>query len=124
MTQKTFTMLLLGVALFVVQEARAANPRQHHLHGVVQSVDVAANLLTVQKSGKEEPFVFKWNASTHFWDGKEPVEPGSLKAGQGVSVSYRVRPGRLEASRVEVRRANNARENGSAKGGANDLMRH
>ena len=124
MNAKIFSLLLLGVALFAVQEARAANPRSHRLHGIVQSVDATAHSLTVQKSTKAPPLVIQWNERTRFRDGKDPAKPESLKAGQAVSVSYRVLPGRLEASRVEVRRASSVREKGSAKGGASDLMKH
>ncbi len=124
MNAKTFSVLLLGVALFVVQEARAASPRSHRLHGVLQSVDVNAHSLTVQKSAKAQPLVIQWNERTRFRDGKASSEPESLKAGQAVSVSYHVLPGRLEASRVDVRRASDVREKGSAKGGASDLMEH
>ena len=124
MNAKTFSMLLFGVALGAVQEARAANPRSHHLHGVVQSVDVTAHSLTVQKSTKAQPLVIQWNKHTRFRVGKEPATPESLKAGQAVCVSYGAPPGRLEAKRVEVRRENSVRENGSAKGGASDLTRH
>ena len=102
MNAKIFSLLLLGVALFAVQEARAANPRSHRLHGIVQSVDATAHSLTVQKSTKAPPLVIQWNERTRFRDGKDPAKPESLKAGQAVSVSYRVLPGRLEASRVEV----------------------
>ena len=121
---KTFSMLLLGVALFTVQEARAAIPRSHHLHGVVQSVDLTAHSLTVQKSTKAQPWVIQWDERTRFRDGKEPAKPESLKAGQAVCVYYRVLPGRLGATSVDVRRESSVRENGSAKGGASDLMRH
>ena len=124
MNAKTFSLLLLGVALFADQEARAANPRAHHLHGVVQSIDVTAHALTVQKSTETPPLVIQWNDRTRFRDGKEPAKPESVHAGQAVCVSYRVLPGRLEASRVEVRYESRVRENGSAKGGAGDLMRH
>ena len=124
MNSKTLSLLLLGVALFAVQEARAANPRAHHLHGVVQSVDVTAHSLTVQKSTKAQPLVIQWNERTRFRDEKEPATPESLKAGQAVCVSYRVLPGRLGATSVAVRRESSVRENGSAKGGASDLMRH
>ena len=116
-------MLLLGVALFAVQEARAANPRLHHLHGIVQSVDATAHSLTLQNSAQAQPLVIQWNERTRFRDGNEPAKPESLNAGQAVSVSYRVLPGRLEASRVDVRREG-VREKGSARGGASDLMRH
>ena len=124
MNAKTFSLLLLGVALIPNQEARAANPRSHHLHGVVQSVDATAHSLTVQKSSKAQPLVIQWNDRTRFRDGKERAKPESVQAGQAVCVSYRVLPGRLEASRVEVRYESRVRENGSAKGGAGDLMRH
>jgi hypothetical protein len=123
MNSKTFSMLLVGVALFAVQEARAANPRSHHLHGVIQSVDVTARSLAVQKSTKAQPLAVQCNERTNFRDGKEPAKPEILKAGQAVCVSYRVLPGRLEASRIDVRR-DRIRENGSARGGAGDLMRH
>ena len=121
---KIFRMLLLGVALFAVQEARAANPRSHHLHAVVQSVDLTSHSLTVQKSTKAQPWVIQWDERTLFRDGKEPAKPESLKAGQAVCVFYRVLPGRLGATSVDVRRESSVRENGSAKGGASDLMRH
>ena len=121
---KTLSLLLLGVTLCAIQEARAANPRSHHLHGVVQSVDVTAHSLTVQKSNKAQPLVIQWDERTRFRDGKEPAQPESLKAGQAVCVYYRVLPGRLGATSVEVRRESSIRENGSAKGGASDLMRH
>ena len=124
MNAKIFSILLLGIALIAVQEARAANPRSHHLHSIVQSVDVTAHSLTVQKSTKAQPLVIQWNERTRFRDGKDPAGPESLKAGQTVRVTYRVLPGRLEASRVEVRRASDVREKGSAKGGASDLMKH
>ena len=124
MNSKIFSLLLLGVSMFAVQEVRAANPRSHRLHGIVQSVDGTAHSLTVQKSTKAKPLVILWNERTRFRDGKEPAKPESLQAGQAVSVSYRVWPGRLEASRVDIRRASSAGENGSAKGGASDLMKH
>ena len=124
MNAKTLSLLLLGFTLFAVQEARAANPRAHHLHGVVQSVDATAHSLTVQKSSKAQPLVIQWNERTRFRDGKEPAKPESLKAGQAVCVYYRVLPGRLGATSDEVRRESTIRENGSAKGGASDLMRH
>ena len=124
MSAKTFSLLLLGVALFAIQEARAANPRSHHLHGVVQSVDVPAHSLTVQKSSKAQPLVIQWNERTRFRDAKEPAKPERLKAGQAVCIYYRVLPGRLGATSVNVRRENSVREKGSAKGGASDLMRH
>jgi len=123
MNAKIFSLLLLGVALFAVQEARAASPRSHHLHGVVQSVDVSAHTLTVQKSTKRPPLVIQWSERTRFRDGKEPARAESLKAGQAVCVYYRVLPGRLGATSVAVRRASSAREKGSARGGASDLMR-
>ena len=124
MNVKTLSLFLLGVALCVVQEARAANPRAHHLHGVVQSVDATAHTLTVQKSSKAQPLVIQWNERTRFRDGKEPAQPESVKAGQVVCIYYRVLPGRLGATSIEVRRESNVRENGSAKGGASDLMKH
>ena len=124
MNAKTLSLLLLGVDLFAVQEARAANPRSHHLHGVVQSVDVTAHSLTLQKSSKAQPLVIQWDERTRFRDGKEPAKPESVKAGQAVCVYYRVLPGRLGATSVDVRRERSLRENGSAKGGASDLMRH
>ena len=124
MNVKTLSLFLLGVALCVVQEARAANPRAHHLHGVVQSVDATANSLTVQKSSKAQPLVIQWDERTRFRDGKEPAQPESLKAGQVVCIYYRVLPGRLGATSIDVRRESSAREKGSAKGGASDLMRH
>ena len=124
MNVKTLSLFLLGVALCVVQEARAANPRAHHLHGVVQSVDATAHTLTVQKSSKAQPLVIQWDERTRFRDGKEPAQPESVKAGQVVCIYYRVLPGRLGATSVEVRRESTVRENGSAKGGASDLMRH
>ena len=85
---------------------------------------MTAHSLTVQKSTKAQPLVIQWNERTRFRDGKEPATPESLKAGQAVCVSYRVLPGRLEASRLDVRRERSVREKGSAKGGASDLMRH
>ena len=121
---KTFSILLLGVTLCAIQEARAANPRTHPLHGVVQSVDATAHSLTVQKSNKAQPLVIQWDEGTRFRDGKEPAQPESVKAGQAVCVYYRVLPGRLGATSDEVRRESTIRENGSAKGGASDLMRH
>lgn len=124
MNAKTLSLLLLGVTLCVVQEARAANPRAHHLHGVVQSVDATAHTLTVQKSSQAQLLVIQWDERTRFRDGKEPAQPESLKAGQVVCIYYRVLPGRLGATSVEVRRESTVRENGSAKGGASDLMRH
>ena len=124
MNVKTLSLLLLGVTLCAIQEARAANPRAHHLHGVVQSVDVTAHSLTVQKSNKAQPLVIQWDERTRFRDGKEPAKAEILKAGQAVCVYYRVLPGRLGATSVEVRRESSIRENGSAKGGASDLMRH
>lgn len=124
MNAKTLSLLLLGVTLCVVQEARAANPRAHHLHGVVQSVDATAHTLTVQKSSQAQLLVIQWDERTRFRDGKEPAQPESLKAGQVVCIYYRVLPGRLGATSVEVRRQSTVRENGSAKGGASDLMRH
>ena len=124
MNVKTLSLFLLGVALCVVQEARAANPRAHHLHGVVQSVDATAHTLTVQKSSQAQPLVIQWDERTRFRDGKEPAQPESVKAGQVVCIYYRVLPGRLGATSVEVRRESSVRENGSAKGGASDLMRH
>ena len=124
MNAKTLSLLLLGVTLCAVQEARAANPRAHHLHGVVQSVDATAHTLTVQKSSKAQPLVIQWNERTRFRDGKEPAKPESVKAGQVVCIYYRVLPGRLGATSVDVRRENSIRVNGSAKGGDSDLMRH
>ena len=124
MNAKTLTLLLLGVVLVAVQEARAANPRAHHLHGVVQSVDATAHSLTVQKSSQAQPLVIQWDERTRFRDGKEPAQPASVKAGQVVCIYYRVLPGRFGATSVEVRRESSAREKGSAKGGASDLMRH
>ena len=124
MNAKTLSLFLLGVALCVVQEARAANPRAHHLHGVVQSVDATAHSLTVQKSSQAQPLVIQWDERTRFRDGKEPAQPESVKAGQVVCIYYRVLPGRLRATSVEVRRESTVRENGSAKGGASDLIRH
>jgi len=121
---QTFSLLLLGVAPFAVQEARAANPRAHHLHGVIQSVDATAHTLTVQKSSKAQPLVIQWNERTRFRDGKEPAQPESVKSGQVVCIYYRVLPGRLGARSVDVRRESSIREKGSAKGGVSDLMRH
>ena len=123
MNAKTLSIILLGVGLSAVQ-ARAISPRSHRLHGIVQSVDVSAHSFVVQKSIKTQPLIIQWNGRTRFRDGKEPAEPENLKAGQVVCVSYRVRPGRLVASRVDVRHAPGVRENGSAKGGAIDLMKH
>ena len=124
MNAKTLSLLLLGVTLCAVQEARAANPRAHHLHGVVQSVDATAHSLTVQKSSQAQPLVIQWDERTRFREGKDPAQPESVKAGQVVCIYYRVLPGRLRATSVEVRRESTVRENGSAKGGASDLMRH
>ena len=124
---KTTNRILLvaaAVALCVVQEARAANPRAQHLHGVVQSVDATAHSLTVQKSSQAQSLVIQWDERTRFRDGKEPAQPESVKAGQVVCIYYRVLPGRLGATSIEVRRERAVRENGSAKGGASDLMRH
>ena len=124
MNAKTLSLLLLGFTLFAVQEARAANPRSHHLHALVQSVDLTADALTVQKSAKAQPWVIQWDERTRFRDGKEPAKPENLKAGQAVCVYYRVLPGRLGATSVDVRRESSVRKNGSAKSGASDLMRH
>jgi len=124
MNAKTLSLLLLGITLCAVQEARAANPRAHHLHGVVQSVDTTANTLTVQKSSKAQPLVLQWDERTRFRDGKETAKPEIVKAGQVVCIYYRVLPGRLGARSVDVRRESSIREKGSAKGGASDLMRH
>lgn len=124
MNAKTLSLLLLGVTLCAVQEARAANPRAHHLHGVVQSVDATAHSLTVQKSSQAQPLVIQWDERTRFREGKDPAQPESVKAGQVVCIYYRVLPGRLRATSVEVRRESTVRENGSAKGGASDLIRH
>lgn len=124
MSAKTCRLLLLAVVLFVAQAARAANPRTHHLHGVVQSVDVTAHTLSVQRSTKALPLVIQWSERTRFRDGRAPTQSESLKAGQAVCVYYRVLPGRLEAKRVDVRRESSVREKGSARGGANDLLSH
>ena len=83
-----------------------------------------ASTLTVQKSVKAQPLAILWNERTKFRDEKEPGKPEDLKAGQSVCVYYRVLPGRIEASRVVVRREPGVREEGSAKGGAGDLMSH
>ena len=124
MRAKSSSLFLLSVALFAVLEARAANPRAHHLHGVVQSVDASMHTLTVQKSNKEQSLVIQWDERTRLRDRKAPGKPVSLKAGQAVCVYYRVLPGRLEATSVAVRREGVAREKGSARGGASDLMGH
>lgn len=124
MNAKSLSLLLLGAALFAVQELRAANPRSHHLHGMVQSVDADAHTLTVQKSSKEQPLVILWGERTRLRDEKEPGVPENLKAGQAVCVYFRVLPGRLEATSVTVRQQGVAREKGSARGGASDLMSH
>ena len=124
MKTKNLSVLLLLTVFFTALSASAANPRQHHLHGVVQSVDAMAGTLTLQKSVKAQPLVILWNERTKFRDEKEPGKPEDLKAGQSVCVYYRVLPGRREASRVVVRREPGVREKGSAKGGARDLMKH
>ena len=124
MKTKNLSVLLLLTVFFTALSASAANPRQHHLHGVVQSVDATAHSLTVQKSSKAQPLVIQWDERTRFRDGKEPAQPESLQTGQAVCVYYRVLPGRLVATSIDVRRESSVRENGSAKGGAGDLMRH
>ena len=124
MKTKNLSVLLLLTVFFTALSASAANPRQHHLHGVVQSVVAMAGTLTLQKSVKAQPLVILWNERTKFRDEKEPGKPEYLKAGQSVCVYYRVLPGRREASRVVVRREPGVREKGSAKGGAGELMRH
>lgn len=124
MNAKTLTTLLPGVGLFAVPAARAANPRSHHLHGVVQSIDATAHTLTVRKSSKTQPMVILWNEHTSFRDETEPAKSEDLRAGQSVCVRYRVLPGRLEASYVVARRENTAREKDSAKGGAGGLPGH
>ena len=124
MKTKNLSVLLLLTVFFTALSASAANPRQHHLHGVVQSVVAMAGTLTLQKSVKAQPLVIQWDERTRFRDGKEPAQPESVKAGQVVCIYYRVLPGRLRATSVEVRRESAVRENGSAKGGASDLMRH
>ena len=124
MKTKNLSVLLLLTVFFTALSASAANPRQHHLHGVVQSVDAMAGTLTLRKSVKAQPLVILWNERTKFRDEKEPGKPEDLKAGQSVCVYYRVLPGRREASRVVARREPGVREKGSAKGGARDLMRH
>jgi hypothetical protein len=124
MNAQSSSLLVLSVALFAVLEARAANPRTHHLHGVVQSVDTNAHTLTVQKSSKDQPRVIQWGERTRLRDGKAQGKPENLKSGQAVCVYYRVLPGRLEATSVRVRRQGIAREKGSARGGASDLMGH
>ena len=124
MKTKNLSVLLLLTVFFTALSASAANPRQHHLHGVVQSVDAMARTLTLQKSVRVQPLVIQWDERTRFRDGKEAAQPESLRAGQAVCVYYRVLPGRIEASRVVVRREPGVREEGSAKGGAGDLMSH
>ena len=124
MKTKNLSVLLLLTVFFTALSSSAANPRQHHLHGVIQSVDAMAGTLTLQKSVKAQPLVIQWDERTKFRDEKEPGKPEDLKAGQSVCVYYRVLPGRREASRVVVRREPGVREKGSAKGGAGDLMRH
>ena len=124
MNATTLILLLLGVSLVAVPESRAANPRSHHLHGFVQSVDVTAHSLTVQKSTKSQPLVIQWDERTRFRDGKELAKAEILKAGQAVCLYYRRLPGRLGATSVNVRRESSVRENGSARGGAGELMRH
>lgn len=123
MSAKTLRLLLLAVPLCVVQAARAAGPRAHHLHGVVQSVDATAHTLTVDRPTKK-PLIIEWSGRTRLREGKEPAQLESLKAGQAVCVYYRVLPGRLEAKRVDVRPKSSDREKGSARGGASDLLAH
>ncbi len=115
-------LVTLIVTMFFSENAFAAVPRSHHPHGVVQSVDVSAHSLTVQRSAKAQPLILQWNEDTRFRDEKVPARPEVLNVGQTVCVRYRVRPGRLEASSVDVRRKRVPEKN-SARGGASDLMR-
>ena len=115
--------LLVSTALLALPaNAWALPPRQHHLHGMVQSVDVPARTFTVRKSAQAQPLLIRWDERTKFLAGKEPAKAEDLHPGQPVCLRYRALPGRLEAARVMVRRENTDRTKGSAKGGAGDLM--
>ena len=105
----------LGGAGLLGASARGAEARfASHERGKIESVDPAANTLSIQKAHSNATDVFTWNAETafaqreHLLGKAQTVTAGDLKPGEHVNIEYYKEGDHLVARKITISHENHA----------------
>jgi hypothetical protein len=86
--QKIAPIALLVVGLGPALAFGAGTPKTHHQHGIIKSVDMAAQKMVVSES-KNKEHTFQWNDQTKFREQSKSTSANALKEGEHVRFSYK-----------------------------------
>ena len=103
MKHQLISIAVVAGTLLAATSAWPVPPAQHAARGVIKSIDLKSQTLTLSLSNKDEPLVLFWNNSTRFSHGWNRVCPGALHPDEPVFVYYRREVGRPVLRSVSLR---------------------
>lgn len=96
---------MLIIALINAMPARAIEGKTgtEKFYGKITKVDMDRKMVSVYNKKRDTESSFLWDHSTSFINQKKPIQPGELRIGQSLIVSYVMNNDINKATRITVR---------------------